>query len=227
MRAGGDPLTSAATKATIVIADEQALFREALAALCERTGRYEVVGLCPDGEAAYSMVQSLQPRLAVVDLNLPRLFTFELLSKIRNAGLPTRVVVLSPRADRKTVIEGLRAGASAFVLKSGLARNLFDALEQSLEGGIYLSPEIHLESMFVSRHSTAPVDPLSQLSSREYQVFSLLVEGVRAKEIAARLDLSPKTVDTYRASMMRKLDIHDVAGLVKFAIGRNLITAQP
>jgi DNA-binding NarL/FixJ family response regulator len=210
-----------------VIADEQSLFREALAALCERTGKYDVVGHCPDGEAAHAMIFSLRPQLAIVDIHLPRLFTFELISKIRQSSVPTRVVVLSTRADRKTVIEGLRCGASGFVMKSGPARNLLDALHQCLQGGIYLSPEIHLETIFISRQSAAPVDPLSQLSSREYQVFSLLVEGVRAKEIAARLDLSPKTVDTYRASLMRKLDIHDVAGLVKFAIGRNLIASHP
>jgi DNA-binding NarL/FixJ family response regulator len=223
---GGPDLTLAASKASIVIADEQSLFREALAALCEQTGRYEVVGHCPDGESALTMILSLRPQLAIVDLQLPRLFTFELISKIRQSGSTTRVVVLSPRSDRKTVIEGLRCGASAFVMKSGPARNLLDALQQCLQGGVFLSPEIHLENIFIARQPAAPVDPLSQLSSREYQVFSLLVEGIRAKEIAARLDLSPKTVDTYRASLMRKLDIHDVAGLVKFAIGRNLIASH-
>ena len=198
-----------------------------MAAYCEQSGHYSIVGHCPDGESALTLILNARPDIAIVDLNLPRLFTFELINKIRQSGVPTRIVVLSARADRKTVIEGLRCGANAFVVKSGPAKNLFDALQQTLQGGIYLSPEIHLENIFVSRQTVAPVDPLSQLSSREYQVFSLLVDGIRAKEIAARLDLSPKTVDTYRASLMRKLDIHDVAGLVKFAIGRNLITSQP
>jgi DNA-binding NarL/FixJ family response regulator len=133
-------------------------------------------------------------------------------------------VVLSARGDRKLVLECLRAGVNAFVLKSGPSRNLLDALEQIMTGGIYVSPELQLEKIFAApRIETA--DPLETLSSREYQVFSLLIDGVRAKEIAARLDLSPKTVDTYRASLMRKLDIHDVAGLVKFAIQRDLTSA--
>ena len=91
-----------------------------------------------------------------------------------------------------------------------------------MAGGIYVSPEMELEKIFISQRKNEIGDPLETLSSREYQVFSLLIDGIRAKEIAARLDLSPKTVDTYRASLMRKLDIYDVAGLVKFAIQRDL-----
>jgi DNA-binding NarL/FixJ family response regulator len=81
---------------------------------------------------------------------------------------------------------------------------------------------LELDKIFLAQRKSEPADPLESLSSREYQVFSLLIDGIRAKEIAARLDLSPKTVDTYRASLMRKLDIHDVASLVKFAIQRDL-----
>ncbi|HLJ17557.1 MAG TPA: LuxR C-terminal-related transcriptional regulator, partial [Bryobacteraceae bacterium] len=97
---------------------------------------------------------------------------------------------------------------------------------QIREGGVYISPLLRMEEILASSRSRSSRDPLESLSAREHQVFSLLVEGVRAKEIAARLTLSPKTVDTYRASLMRKLDIHDVAGLVKFAIQRNLTSAQ-
>jgi DNA-binding NarL/FixJ family response regulator len=99
-----------------------------------------------------------------------------------------------------------------------------EALTQFSQGGIYVSPQIEVMSLFgdgpgrLNHHE----DPLESLSSREFQVFSLLVEGIRAQDIAARLSLSPKTVDTYRSSLMRKLDIHDVAGLVKFAIRRDL-----
>ena len=103
---------------------------------------------------------------------------------------------------------------------------LLEAFEQILDGGIYVSPSLELDKIFSPGQKAVPDDPLEALSAREYQVFSLLVEGTRAKEIAARLDLSPKTVDTYRASLMRKLDIHDVAGLVKFAIQRDLTSTR-
>jgi DNA-binding NarL/FixJ family response regulator len=97
-----------------------------------------------------------------------------------------------------------------------------EAFEQTAQGGVYVSPMLELDKIFAQSKSRKPDDPMDLLSAREYQVFSLLVEGLRAKEVAARLDLSPKTVDTYRASLMRKLDIHDLAGLVKFAVQRGL-----
>lgn len=190
--------------------------------LCESSGAYRVIDQCADGVSALQAIESLRPDLAVIDLNLPKLFSLELVRKVRGEGLGTRIVVLSHRGDRKLVLEALRAGASGFVLKNGTGRNLLEALEQISNGGIYVSPELELDKILLAQKRTSQDDPLETLSSREYQVFSLLIDGVRAKEIAARLDLSPKTVDTYRASLMRKLDIHDVAGLVKFAIQRDL-----
>ncbi len=131
--------------------------------------------------------------------------------------------MFSVRKDRKTVLEVFRTGACGFVLKTSSAEQMADALAQFTQGGIYVSPQIEVMSLFGENASRlSNEDPLESLSSREFQVFSLLVEGIRAKEIAARLSLSPKTVDTYRSSLMRKLDIHDVAGLVKFAIRRDL-----
>ncbi len=210
---------------SIVLAEEMTLLREGLAALSEATGRYSVVAQCDDGAAALELILSRRPDIAVLDLNLPKLFALEAIRKLRLAGSTTRLVVTSLRRDRKTVLEVLRSGASAYVLKSGPARHLLEAYQQVLDGGIYVSPLLELDKIFVARKKPDPEDPLGTLSAREYQVFTLLIDGIRAKEIAARLDLSPKTVDTYRASLMRKLDIHDVAGLVKFAINRNLTTA--
>ncbi len=196
--------------------------REGIAALCERNPKYSVVGLCGDGESAFRLISSKRPEVAVLDLNLPRLYCLELISKLRALHLPTRFIVMSMRRDRKTVIEVLRAGAQGYVLKSGPSRHLLDAFEQTAQGGVYVSPLLELDKIFASHRSRKVEDPLELLSAREYQVFSLLVEGLRAKEVAARLELSPKTVDTYRASLMRKLDIHDLAGLVKFAVQRSL-----
>lgn len=210
------------SKPSVILAEELALIREGLAALCESTGEYRVAGQCEDGAAAVGLIESLKPDLAVLDLNLPKLFTLEAIRKVRLSNSHTKIVVMSVRKDRKTVLEVLRSGAGAYVLKSGPARHLMEAFRQLLDGGIYVSPLLELDKIFAAKRKPDPDDPLETLSAREYQVFSLLIEGIRAKEIAARLDLSPKTIDTYRASLMRKLDIHDVAGLVKFAINRNL-----
>ncbi len=211
------------TKKTVVIAEGLALVRDGLAALCESRAGYVVVGLCEDGETAVELIRSRKPDLAVLDLSLPRLFTLEAVGKLRRSGSETKLVIMGARQDRKTVVEVLRSGASGYVLKADPGRCLLEALEQVSEGGVYVSPSLDLEQIFVASRKPGAEDPLQMLSAREYQVFTLLVEGIRAKEIAARLELSPKTVDTYRASLMRKLDIHDVAGLVKFAISKNLI----
>ena len=128
---------------------------------------------------------------------------------------------MSTRRDRKTVLEALRCGAAGYILKSGPPQQLSDALRQIRSGGVYVSPLLEFGKMFSANNKRPGPDPFDALSAREYQVFNLLVEGVRAKEIAKRLQLSPKTVDTYRASLMRKLDIHDVAGLVRFALNRD------
>ncbi|MEP6961571.1 MAG: response regulator transcription factor [Acidobacteriota bacterium] len=209
-------------KYTILLADDLTLVREGLAALCNNQLGYRVIGQFSEGVAALRMIESDQPDLAVLDLNLADLFTLEIVRRVRAAGWKTKIIVLSTRRDRKTVVEALRCGVDGFLLKSAPAAQLLEAFEQVLDGSIYVSPQLELNKIFVNDQKAVPEDPIDALSAREYQVFCLLVEGVRAKEIAARLELSPKTVDTYRASLMRKLDIHDVAGLVKFAIHRDL-----
>jgi DNA-binding NarL/FixJ family response regulator len=207
---------------SILLADDQTLVREGLAAICKTLPHYKVLAQCSEGAAALRIIEAQRPDIAVLDLNLPDLFSFEIVRQVRESGLPTKMIVLSTRRDRKTVVEALRCGVNAFLLKSASTEQLLEAFEQVLGGGIYVSPQLELHKIFSGNQKAAPDDPVDLLSAREYQVFSLLVEGVRAKEIAARLELSPKTVDTYRASLMRKLDIHDVAGLVKFALQRDL-----
>jgi DNA-binding NarL/FixJ family response regulator len=207
----------------ILIADELTLVREGLAALCGCLGGYRVVAQVGSATAALAEIERLQPAIALLDLGLSDLAATEVIRRVRESRLRTRCAVVSIRKDRKTVLEVLRTGACGFLLKSSTADQMAEALAQFCQGGIYVSPQIEVMSLFSENNSRAEAeDPLDLLSSREFQVFSLLVEGVRAKEIAARLSLSPKTVDTYRSSLMRKLDIHDVAGLVKFAIKRDL-----
>ena len=207
----------------ILIADELTLVREGLAALCGSLGGYRVVAQVGSATTALSEIQRLQPAIALLDMGLSDLAATEVIRRVRDKGLRTRCAVVSVRKDRKTVLEVLRTGACGFLLKSSTADQMSEALAQFCQGGIYVSPQIEVMSLFCESNGRGnSEDPLDLLSSREFQVFSLLVEGVRAKEIAARLSLSPKTVDTYRSSLMRKLDIHDVAGLVKYAIKRDL-----
>ena len=206
----------------ILIADELTLVREGLAALCNSIRGFRVASQVGTAAAALSEIERLQPALALLDLGLSDLAATEVIRRVREQNLPTRCAVFSVRKDRKTVLEVLRSGACGYLLKSSTPDQMAEALGQFTQGGIYVSPQIEVMSLFGESGSRHEADPIDSLSTREFQVFSMLVEGVRAKEIAARLSLSPKTVDTYRSSLMRKLDIHDVAGLVKFAIKRDL-----
>jgi DNA-binding NarL/FixJ family response regulator len=210
---------------TIIVAEELALVREGIVSLLHRHALFDVVAEVGDGELAWREVQRHKPEVVLLDLSIERMHALEVVRLIRSEALRTRAVILSARRDRKTVLESLRAGAQGFLLKSSNTQNLYDCIEQVRGGGVYVSPEVNLQQIFAPNR-TQVADPLETLSAREYQVFTLMVEGVRAKEIAARLNLSPKTVDTYRASMMRKLSINDVASLVKYAIQKRLTTAD-
>ena len=209
-------------KITIVVAEELGLVREGIARLCEANGCFRVVGQSADGASALELLETFQPDVAVIDFNIPRIFSLELVRRIKQTGAETRFLILAAKGDRKMALEALRSGANGFVLKSANGDHLLEALQQVAAGSIYVSAELQFERIFLTPRRATPADPLETLSSREYQVFQLIIEGIRAKEIASRLNLSPKTVDTYRASLMRKLDIHDVPGLVKFAIQRDL-----
>jgi DNA-binding NarL/FixJ family response regulator len=174
-----------------------------------------VIAQCSDGEQAYSLVSGLNPDIAILEHGLGKLYVLEAVRKLRAAGSQTRILILSARQDRKLALDSLRSGANGYLLKSSLVRDLKEALEQSVQGAVWMAPQ-------VAAADGPGSDPLNALSRREHQVFNLLIEGLRAKEIAARLEVSSKSVDTYRANLMRKLEIHDVAGLVKFAISRKL-----
>lgn len=206
----------------VLIADELTLVREGLVALCNSIRGFRVVAQVGTATAALLEIERLQPAIALLDMGLSDLAATEVIRRVRELDLPTRCAVFSIRKDRKTVLEVLRSGACGYLLKSSTSDQMAEALSQFTQGGIYVSPQIEVMTLFGESNPRHEADPIESLSSREFQVFSLLVEGVRAKEIAARLALSPKTVDTYRSSLMRKLDIHDVAGLVKFAIKRDL-----
>jgi DNA-binding NarL/FixJ family response regulator len=206
----------------MLLAEGATLVREALVALCEAQARYRVVAQCSDGATALRLIEYDKPDIAVLDLNLRDSSTLQIVRKLREVQTKTRLVILSTRNDRKTVVEVLRVGADAFVLKSDPTTHLLEAFDQILDGGIYISPSCDIARIFISGKAYVSENPLEALSAREYQVFSLLVAGNRAKEVAHRLDLSAKTVDTYRASLMRKLDINSLAGLVRLAVERGI-----
>jgi len=135
------PIREAKTH-SILLADDLTLVREGLAALCQSRPQFVVVAQYAQGAAALRYIEERQPDLAVLDLNLPDLFALEIVRRVRQAGWATKLVVLSTRRDRKTVVEALRCGVSGFILKSASTEQLLEAFEQVLEGGIYVSPQL-------------------------------------------------------------------------------------
>jgi len=210
---------------TVVVADDQALIREGLVLVCQ-TQNLQVVGQCADGMTALDAIRSLRPDFALLDLNMPKLTGLQVVRKVREAEIPTRCIILTISKDDGAIREALKIGANGYVLKDGPPRHITDAINYIRDGGVYVSPLLPMAGMLPAARDAQLDDPLAQLSRRERDVFFHLVNGLRAKEIASLLDISPKTVDTYRASLMRKLNIHDLVGLVKFAIERNLTSTK-
>ena len=210
---------------TVVLADDHVIVREGIAALCTSKG-LRVLGECADGGTAIEMVDRLRPDFAIFDPDIPGLSGVEAIHRLRNAGCMAKLMILSNSREEKAVMEALRAGADAYLLKDGPSRHLMDAISFVMDGGVYVSPLLRGAGLFTGGERNIPEDPLATLSPRETEVFTHLVNGLRAKDIADLLSISPKTVDTYRAGLMRKLKVRDLVGLVKFAIERNLTTTS-
>src|SRR6266568_4530574 len=210
---------------TVVLADDHVIVREGIAALCASKG-LRVLGECSDGAAAVEMINRLNPDFAILDLHMPGMTGVEAIHRLRTAGSAAKLMILSISREEKAVVEALRAGADAYLLKDGPSRHLMDAISFVRDGGVYISPLLRGVGLFAGGESNISEDPLASLSPRETEVFSYLVNGLRAKDIADLLAISPKTVDTYRAGLMRKLKVRDLVGLVKFAIERNLTTTS-
>ncbi|HUA64092.1 MAG TPA: response regulator transcription factor [Verrucomicrobiae bacterium] len=210
---------------TVVLADDQTIVREGFAALFRERG-IQILGQASDGAQALEMIQNLKPDFAILDLQMPGMSGAEVIRRLRASAFPGKLVILSFSQEESTVMEALRAGADGYVLKDGPFRHLLDAINFIREGGIYVSPLLHGAGIFGQTPGRLQPDPVASLSPREMEVFQYLVNGLRAKDIAELLDISPKTVDTYRASLMRKLNVRDLVGLVKFAIERNLTSTS-
>jgi len=208
---------------TLVLADDHGILREGIAAFCASRPDLKILGQSSDGAEAVDLILALKPDFAVLDLNMPKLSGLDVIRRVRHAKSETKLVVLSISRDENVIREIFRSGANGYLLKDGPARHLFDAINYIQDGGQYLTPLIRRESIDTKREKK---DSLSLLSKREYEVFSFLVDGMRPKDIAKMLEISPKTVDTYRANIMRKLEVDGIAGLVRFAIQRNLQTTS-
>jgi DNA-binding NarL/FixJ family response regulator len=208
-----------------LIVDDHKIMREGLRSLLEKSGRFECVGEADDGYQAVKMATELRPDIVIMDIAMPNLNGIEATRQIK-AELPEiEIVVLSMHATRNYVLQVLQAGASAYLLKDSAFEELSTALLAISRGGMYLSPAITktaaLANLKGGPYGTGGTQA-ENLTKRELQVLQLIAEGKSTKDIANRLSLSVKTVETHRKQIMDKLEIRSIAGLTKYCIREGL-----
>jgi DNA-binding NarL/FixJ family response regulator len=208
-------------KTTILIADDHAVFRRGLSSLLSERNGWAVVGEAGDGEDAVSLAGALRPRIALLDIEMPRLTGLEAAQRISSVSPETRIVVLSMYGDARYLERAREAGASGYALKSEPIAALIDVIDLVLRGAAFASNTSRRSEAAAALRS-AKVD-LYALSAREREVLRMLAEGMRTQEIAGLLGLGAKSVETYRRRLMEKLGIDNVPGLVRFAIRAGVI----
>lgn len=209
-------------KQRILLADDHPMFRQGLKALLEREG-YEIVAEAADGHEAVRLARQLSPDLAVLDLGMPLLNGIDAAKQMLKQTANIQVIVLTMYEEEAYVLEALRAGIRGYVLKAQAAADLVGAIKEVVRGSVYLSPGISktVVDAYIGK-SELPADPLTD---RERQVLQLVAEGKTTKEVAQVLGLSVKTADSHRTRIMQKLEIHDTATLVRYAVRRGFIKA--
>ena len=207
-------------KTRVLLVDDQRLLRESLRMVLAALPDLDVVGEAEDGRAAVELAVKLRPHVVVMDVAMPMLNGIEATRQIKAANPAVRVLALSGSSERRWVAEILRAGASGFLLKGAALDELSRAIRAVVREGAYLSPSVASEVLFdYVRRLDATADPLfTTLTAREREVLQALAEGVGTKRLASLLRVSPKTIETHRANLMRKLGLKTTADLVKFAI---------
>ena len=210
----------------VLIADDHGVVAEGLRFVVEAQADMEVIATVQDSREAVRRSTEEGPDVVLIDHAMPVLNGTEATRLIRERRPETRVIILSMYSNRVHVLRALQAGAAGYVVKKSAAKEVVDAIRAVHKGGRYLSRELAEGLIDQAVNKTASEDPLERLSSRERQVLQMLAEGHATAHIAATLSLSPKTVETYRARMMEKLEIHDFAGLVRFAIQHGITSLE-
>lgn len=206
----------------VLIADDHALIRESFRALLERKG-YEVAGEAVNGQDAVRLARELKPDVALIDLSMPLLNGVDAGREIQREHKDVHVVLLTMHAEGHLMAAALRAGIRAYVLKSQPTEDLVLAIRAVMRRQMYLSPE--LSQFAVDACVNGDAASPCPLARRERQVLQLVAEGKTSKEIGVVIGVGTKTAESYRARVMKKLDIHDIAGLVRYAIREGMVQA--
>jgi DNA-binding NarL/FixJ family response regulator len=210
----------------VLLADDHILVRAGLRKLLESLPNIEVVGEASDGLALLELAARMQPQLILMDIAMPGLNGLEATGRITKSWPDMRVLILSMHQNSEYIRQALRQGAVAYLLKDSAPMELELALKAVLNGETYLSPAVSkgVVSDYVQRLRNEE-QPIDVLTPRQREVLQLIAEGQSTKDIARRLDLSVKTVETHRTQLMKQLDIHEVTGLVRYALRAGLVTS--
>jgi DNA-binding NarL/FixJ family response regulator len=211
----------------VVLADDHALVRAGIRALLEKLPDVKVVGEANNGREALELIKTSMPNLLLLDISMSELGGLEALPRIVKDFPAVKVLILSGHANEEYVLRALRCGAAGYMLKEAAAEELELAIKAVAQDKTYLSPSVSrtvVESYL--QRAAGEEGPIEQLTARQREVLQLVAEGKNTKEIAGRLDISVKTVEAHRLQLMARLDIHDVAGLVRYAIRSGLVSSD-
>jgi DNA-binding NarL/FixJ family response regulator len=209
----------------VLLADDHTLFRAGIRSLLNELDGVDVVGEASDGATALRLIAEQRPDIALLDIGMAGMNGLEVAAHLAASSAPVRAIILSMHAGEEYVLQALRAGAAGYILKDADTVELGLALKAAMRGETYLSPAVSRQVVagYVQRTAGGD-DALARLSERQRETLRLIAEGCSTQEIATRMQISVKTVEKHRAQLMERLDIHDVAGLVRFAIRARLVS---
>jgi DNA-binding NarL/FixJ family response regulator len=210
----------------ILLADDHELVRAGLSALLKNISGVEVVAEATNGREALRLVAEHHPDIVLMDIMMPEMNGLEATAHAVGTFPRTRILILSMNAGQEFVLESLQAGAAGYLLKDISPAELEQAIRAVARGETYISPAIAKHVVDACLKNSAPINSLARLTPRQREVLLLIAEGNTTKTIAKKLALSVKTIETYRAELMQKLAIHDIAGLTRYSIRTGLITPE-
>ena len=213
-------------KIKVLVVDDHPVVRQGLQSCLARQERLRIVGEAADGDEAIKRTRELAPDVVLLDLDLPRLSGLAVTQLIRKESPKIRILVLSVHTNRDYILRIIQAGAHGYVSKEAAPEELLRAIESVYEGEAFFAPEIAQAALNEFVSNGGGKQPFVQLTSREREVLALIADGQSNKEVARRLGIGVRTIETHRERIMEKLDIHSVAGLTRFAIRNGVISLE-